>query len=162
MNCPTILGCPSTRNQERARLRADTPKEMILLACLGPSRCECEFRALSCRQFPFFPCVTSDYRFLGLAYEWESESRCWVISDLSSVTQQYRDEFVRTYDRLFALFQDEFDNYAYQSENLRAEFLRHNRRIPLLHRNGGVYLVNPRRERLYRVDPAQLPRFAPY
>ena len=154
--------CDSTNNKERARLKADTPKEMILLACLGPSRCEREFRALSCRQFPFFPYVTSDYRFLGLAYEWEFESKCWVISNLSSVTHQYRGEFVRTYDRLFALFQDQFDNYAYHSEKLRAEFLRRNRRFPLLHRNGEVYLVSPRRERLQRVDPAQLPRFAPY
>jgi hypothetical protein len=106
--------------------------------------------------------VTSDYRFLGLAYEWEFESKCWVISNLSSVKQEYRDESVRTYDQLFALFQDEFDNYAYHSEKLRAEFLRRRKRFPLLHRNGGVYLVSPRRERLLRVNPAQLPRFAPY
>ena len=104
-----------------AQLKASTPKDMILLACLGP-RSVNEFQALSCRQFPFFPYVTSDYRFLGLTYEWEFEHKCWVISNLSKVTQKYRDEFVRTYDRLFALFQAEFENYAYHSEKLRAEF----------------------------------------
>jgi hypothetical protein len=154
--------CGDTNKEERACLKADTPKQMILLACLGPSRCEREFRALSCRQFPFFPYVSSDYRFLGLAYEWGFESKCWVISNLSSVTQQYRDEFVRTYDRLLALFQDEFDNYVYHSEKLRAEFLRRKKRFPLLHRNGENYLVSPGRERLQRIDAAQLPNFAPY
>ena len=65
--------CDDTTDEERARLKADMPKEMILLECLGPSHCQREIRALSCRQFPFFPYVTSDYRFIGLAYEWEFE-----------------------------------------------------------------------------------------
>jgi hypothetical protein len=65
----------STDAEDAAALKADTPKEMILLACLGPPRCQRGFRALSCRQFPFFPYVSSDYRFLGLAYEWEFESK---------------------------------------------------------------------------------------
>jgi len=90
------------------------------------------------------------------------ESKCWVISNLSSVTQTYRDEFVRTYDRLFALFQNEFDNYAYHSEKLRAAFLRRKKRFPWLHRNGETYSVSPLRERLHRINLAQLPRFAPY
>jgi hypothetical protein len=88
--------CGNSSDEERAYLKADTPKEMILLACLGPSRYERGFRALSCRQFPFFPYITSNYRFIGLAYEWEFESKCWVISNLSEVTGPYRDEFVRT------------------------------------------------------------------
>ena len=154
--------CESTISEERAHLESDTPKNMILLACLGPSQCEREFRALSCRQFPFFPYVTSDYRFLGLAYEWEFESKCWVISNLSEVTQRYREEFVRTYDHLFALFQDEFENYAYHSEKLRAEFKRRKKRFPLLHRNGRMYLVSPSSERLQRTDASRLPKFGPY
>jgi hypothetical protein len=145
-----------------AGLRAATPREMILLACLGPAKCQREFRALSCRQFPFFPYVTSDYRFIGLTYEWEFEARCWVISNLSRVTKQYRDEFVRVHDRLFALFQDQFDNYAFHSEKMRAEFAKRKRRIPLLHRNGGYYLVSPARERIVRIKTDRLPRFGFY
>ena len=154
--------CGHTTKEERALLQLDTPKEMILLACLGPSRCEREFRALSCRQFPFFPYVTSQYRFLGLACEWEFESRCWVISNLERVTPRYRDEFVRTYDRLFALFQDQFENYACHAEKLRLEFIRRKRRFPLLHRNGGAYLVSPSSERMERVSSEALPKFEPY
>lgn len=151
---------PSAR--EQAKLRAGTPESMTLLACLGPARCQRDFRALSCRQFPFFPYVSADYRFLGLAYEWEFESKCWVISNLGQVSVRYREEFVRAYDRLFALFQDEFDSYAIRSEQMRAHFLERKRRIPILHRKGGLYLLSPASERLARVEGDRLPKFGPY
>jgi hypothetical protein len=154
--------CEDTTSKEVVRIKADTPKNMVLLACLGPSQCQRDFRALSCRQFPFFPYVTSDYRFIGLAYEWEFETRCWVISNLSSVTQKYRDEFIHTYDKLFALFQEEFDQYTYHSEKMRDHFRKQKRRFPLLHRNGAGYLVSAGSERLQRVDTARLPRFGVY
>ena len=154
--------CGTTSTKDRAELRANTPKNMVLLACLGPTQCERDFRALSCRQFPFFPYVTSDFRFIGLAYEWEFENKCWVISNLSRVTQQYRTEFIETYDRLFALFQNEFENYAYHSEKLRAAYAHQKRRFPLLHRNGQSYLVSPGSERMQRVRIMDLPRFGLY
>jgi len=146
----------------KERLKDETPKDMILLACLGPDQCQREFRALSCRQFPFFPYVTSDYRFIGLAYEWEFEQRCWVVSNLDRVTRKYRNEFVETYDRVFALFQDEFDNYAYHSERMRAHFAKQRRRFALLHRNRGYYLVSPYSQRLALVDVVSLPKFGYY
>jgi hypothetical protein len=154
--------CEETTPTEAARLKADIPKGMVLLACLGPSQCQREFRALSCRQFPFFPYVTSEYRFIGLAYEWQFEPVCWVISNLAEVTPTYREEFLRTYDRIFALFQEEFEKYAYHSELLRTEFIKRRKRFPLLHRDGGYYLVSPASERLKRTAPSQLPRFGVY
>jgi hypothetical protein len=154
--------CEETTQADVARLKADIPKNMVLLACLGPSQCQRDFRALSCRQFPFFPYVTSVYRFIGLAYEWEFEDKCWVISNLSRVTQKYREEFIQTYDKIFALFQSEFDQYAYHSERLRDYFARQRRRFPLLHRNGRTYLVSPQSEQLQRVDADHFPRFGVY
>ena len=154
--------CEGTTSKEVTHLSADIPNNMLLLACLGPSQCQRDFRALSCRQFPFFPYVTSNYLFIGLAYEWQFESICWVISNLSSVTQKYRDEFVRTYDKLFALFQEEFDHYAYHSEMMRAEFSKRKRRFPLLHRNGDCYLVSAKNEQLRHVDINRLSRFGFY
>jgi hypothetical protein len=143
-------------------LRAETPAHMRLLACKGPADCQRVFRALSCRQFPFFPYVTADYRFLGLAYEWEFEPLCWVISHLEAVTPDYRREFVSTYDGLFALWQEEFESYAIRSEQMRAAFSARRRRIPVLHRNGGNYLLSPLSERIQRVTPGQFKRFGPY
>jgi len=154
--------CGGLSQKEKAKIESMTPADMVLLACLGPSHCQREFRALSCRQFPFFPYVTSDYRFVGLAYEWEFESKCWVISNLSRVTRKYREEFVCTYDHLFALFQDEFENYAFHSSRMRMEFVKRRRRIPLLHRNGKEYLISPSSERMRLSLPEKLPGFAPY
>jgi len=139
--------CPQSP-AEQARLRAETPAGMTLLACLGPERCQRRFRLLSCRQFPFFPYVTSDYRFLGLAYEWAFEETCWVLQNLGQVTQTYRRQFVAAYDRLFALFDDEFESYARHSEEMRAYYAGTRRRFPLLHRNGRNYRVSPRSERM--------------
>jgi hypothetical protein len=135
---------------------------MLLLACQGPARCQRSFRALSCRQFPFFPYITSRGRLIGLAYEWEFETVCWVISNLGLVTAHYRQEFLQVYDTLLAHWADEFESYALKSEQARDFFAAQGRRLPLLHRNGGYYLVSPRSERMARVDPARLSRFGFY
>jgi len=143
-------------------LTAETPKHMRLLACLGPDRCQREYRALSCRQFPFYPYISVDSRFLGLAYEWEFEHVCWVISSLAAVSEAYRAEFVRTFDELFALWPDEFESYAIKSEQARAYFSQRKRRIPILHRAGGWFLLSPGSDRLRPANPLRLPRFGPY
>jgi hypothetical protein len=153
---------PEDAAKQRKGLKTETPSSMVLLACLGPERCQRPHRALSCRQFPFFPYVTSDYRFLGMAYEWEFEQKCWVISNLGEVSIAYRREFVSTFDRLFALFQDEFEAYAERSRQMRDHFGRLRRRIPLLHRDGGAYLISPHSERARRTELSRLPRFGPY
>lgn len=143
-------------------VRATIPEGMIPLACLGPDRCQRPFRALSCRQFPFFPYIGSDLRFLGLAYEWEFENSCWVISNLAAVTDRYREEFVRTYEALFERWPQEFNSYVALSEDMREVFAGRRRRIPLLHKNGGYYLISPDSERMRRVPPKRLPKFGLY
>ncbi|MEA4908178.1 MAG: hypothetical protein VB089_11180 [Anaerolineaceae bacterium] len=153
--------CP-TDPSDPAELRSQTPEHLLLLACQGPAHCQRQYRASSCRQFPFFPYVTSDYRFLGLAYEWDFEPMCWVISHLEAVTTAYWSEFVRVYDELFARWQTEFDSYAACSEDMRRHFAAQKRRIPLLHRNGGYYLISPASERMQRVTPERFRRFGPY
>jgi hypothetical protein len=143
-------------------LLADTPEHMLLLACKGPAHCQREYRAMSCRQFPFFPYITSQGDFIGLAYEWEFEPVCWVISNLGAVTDTYRDEFVRVYDALFAGWLEEFESYHIKSEQMREHFTTLKRRIPLLHRRGGCYLLSPGSERMRQASVERLPRFGPY
>ena len=156
--------CDASREFEAGRRVAnlDMPSGMLALACIGPDSCQRDYRALSCRAFPFFPYITSDYRFLGLACEWEFESTCWIISNLNAVTDKYRAEFLRTFDFLIASFDEVFDSYAIHSEKLRAHYQSRKKRFPLLHRNGGAYLVSPRSERMQRVEIASLPRFGFY
>ena len=146
----------------RAVRDSDLPPGMILLACLGPDRCQRPNRVLSCRAFPFFPYISSDYRFLGLACEWEFESVCWVISNLNAVTDEYRAQFLRAFDFLLANFDDVFENYARLSERLRAHSSAKRKRFPLLHRNGRDYRVSPISERMERVEASYLPRFGVY
>lgn len=152
----------STEPVDPGEMLADTPDHLTLLACKGPAECQRDYRATSCRQFPFFPYVTDNYRFIGLAYYWDFEPYCWVLSQLDRVTENYRREFIATYDELFNLWPDEFESYAAMSEEARDYFGSQNRRIPVLHRNGGLYLVSPRNERITRTDWDKLRKFGPY
>jgi hypothetical protein len=156
--------CDASRDPETGRAvpDSDLPPGMVSLACLGPEHCQRPYRAFSCRAFPFFPYVTSDYRFLGLACEWEFESVCWVISNLSAVTDKYRAEFLRAFDYLLATFDDVFESYATHSERMRVHYASLRRRFPLLHRNGRAYLVSPISERMQRVEVPTLPHFGFY
>ena len=139
-----------------------TPHHLFLLACKGPAFCEREFRATSCRQFPFFPYITSDFRFIGMTYDWEFTGKCWVISNLDQVTSEYRREFIFTFDKLFSTWMEDLASYALLSEETRDHYAVTNRRFPLLHRNGRYYLVSPRTERLTSVKPSVFKRFSPY
>ncbi len=140
----------------------DVPDHLLLLACKGPRQCQREFRSSGCRQFPFFPYITADERFIGLAYEWEFENSCWVISHLDLVTDTYRREFMAHFDRLFSLWETEFESYYCKSEEMRIAFIQQKRRIPILHRCGGYHLLSPASDRLQRIQPKALPRFSPY
>lgn len=153
--------CPQDPT-DPALLQEETPEHLLLMACKGPAHCQRQFRSSSCRQFPFFPYVSSDFRFIGLAYEWEFESNCWVISHLDTVTEAYRREFIQFYDDIFCLWPDEFESYAALSEDMRTAFGEQNRRIPILHRNGGVYLLSPKSERLAKTQFASLKKFGFY
>ena len=143
-------------------INLDTPEHMCLLACKGPDQCQRAYRAVSCRQFPFFPYITSDDRFIGLTYNWDFEPFCWVISNLGQVTVAFRREFIQTYDTLLSDWPDEYDSYYYLSEDMREHFSKLKRRIPILHRNGGYYLLSPKTDRLYRVEPGHYKQFGPY
>ena len=143
-------------------LESQTPAHLTLLACKGPQFCERDYRAVSCRQFPFFPYITPDFRFIGFTYDWDFTSICWVLSNLNQVTQTYRQQFVKTYDKVFSTWLEDLDSYAQLSEEMREHFITIRRRIPLLHRNGADYLVSPASGRLQRCDLVKLQKFGPY
>jgi hypothetical protein len=134
----------------------------MLIACQGHARCQREFRALTCRAFPFFPYINSLGRFIGISYYWDYEDRCWVISNLHVVSQQFLEEFIDTFESLFELVPGELDNFAQYSGHMRAEFQSQGRAIPLLHRNGNAYKISPGNERKRRVAIEELPKFGPY
>jgi hypothetical protein len=151
--------CKSSPNELEPQ--GETPEHMTLLTCKGPQHCQRSFRAISCRQFPFFPYITADDRFIGLAYEWAFEDTCWVISHLDLVTDQYRQAFLRTYDAIFSLWSHDYESYVHLSEQMRAHFAAQKRRIPILHRSGGIYLLSPGSERMQRAEQC-LKHYGPY
>ncbi|MDP3450254.1 MAG: hypothetical protein Q8R87_06715 [Anaerolineaceae bacterium] len=143
-------------------LLEDTPEHLLLLSCKGPDHCEREYRATSCRQFPFFPYISSDSIFIGLAHDWEFESKCWILSHLEQVTSDYRQEFIKTFDLIFSYWMDDFDNYAALSEEVREHYLAIHKHIPLLHRNGSDYLISPKNETLKKINLSDLKKHPPY
>ena len=146
----------------RDELESQTPGHLTLLACKGPQYCEREYRTVSCRQFPFFPYITDDFRFIGLGYDWDFTPVCWVLSNLNQVTRAYRQQFVQAFDRIFSIWLEDMDSYAQLSEEMREHFAAIHRRFPLMHRNGADYLVSPRSGKLQRCDLGSLPKFGFY
>ena len=117
---------------DTARLVELTPAGQVLIECQGHSRCQRDYRAITCRAFPFFPYLTREGEFIGLSYYWEYEDRCWVISHLGVVTSQYVAQFVAAFDELFAAYPDEVENFRQQSIRMRRVFGRRRSAIPLL------------------------------
>lgn len=148
---------PNQKNIEK-----DLVDYQILIACKGPADCIRNFRAVSCRQFPFFPYITHDFRFLGMAYEWHFESKCWVINHLHLVRNEYRKQFIVFYDQLFSIWPDDMESYASLSDQMRIAFIERKKRIPILHRNGHSYLLSPKNEKLEKVDPNQYQKYGVY
>jgi hypothetical protein len=155
------LWAPEEKN-EFDRVRRETPEPMHLVECLGHRLCQRGYRSVACRAFPFFPYLTSENEFVGLSYYWEYENACWVINHLDCVSTDYRQQFIETFDRIFAVMPDERRTYGRQSLRMRRIFARQGRSIPLLHRDGAVYKLSPRTGRMRLVSPDVLAKYGPY
>jgi hypothetical protein len=148
--------------RETEQLIAQSAPGQVLIECQGHRLCQRNFRAITCRAFPFFPYLTRQGELIGLCYYWEYEQRCWVISNLGTVTAQYRDEFMHTYEQIFAAHPEDKENFRYHACMMRRVFSRWRRSILLLHREGGFFEVAPSTGQMHPLDPCQLPKFGPY
>ncbi len=148
--------------QETQRLREQTPPNQVLIECLGHTRCQRDFRALTCRAFPFFPYIDRSKEFVGLSYYWDYEDRCWVISHLDKVTLEYINSFMHTFDLLFQARPQEKEQFYHHSSVMRRVFGRRHSSIPLLQRDGSLCAVNPRSGQVTQMQAEALPRFGPY
>src|SRR5262249_15363385 len=120
---------------------------------------ERENRSMACRAFPFYPYITRENEFVGLAYYWDFEDSCWVISNLAVVDADFVREFVRAHEMLFEVDRDEFDTFRQQAADMRRVFSRRNRYIPLIGRDGGPRA--PPNKRSARGGPALSPPIPP-
>lgn len=139
-----------------------TPEGHVLIECLGHDKCQREYRSITCRSFPFFPYIDHNKSFIGLAYYWQYEDRCWILSNLQLITQQYLQEFIGAYQVLFDKFPEETENFRQYSIIMRRTFGRKKRAITIIHRNGNLYKLSPRNGRLRRLVYTDLQKFGPY
>ena len=118
-------------------------KDSCAIECRGAAHCERDNRSMSCRTFPFFPYLTKGREFVGLAYYWSFEDRCWVIANLRIVDKSFIKQFVYVYEYLFQ--KDDAWQQAYHAESasMRRVFSRWKRRIPLIGRAGEKLWVLP-------------------
>jgi hypothetical protein len=144
------------------RIVDDLPRDCVAVTCRGARHCERDNRSLACRAFPFAPYLTRDGEFIGLAYYWIFEDRCWVISNLQVVDRTFVEEFVSAYEFLFDADPDERKTFHDHSATMRRVFSRWNRAIPLVGRDGGYFKVLPRGRGIVPLDPAKLPKHGPY
>jgi len=131
------------RTSAERKVKEELPRDHRALECHGAAQCERENRALSCRTFPFFPYITKGYEFVGLAYYWQFEDLCWVISNLQIVERQFIGEFVRAYELLFRRIPGELETFRDHSASMRRAFSRMKRTIPLIGRAGDYHEVIP-------------------
>jgi hypothetical protein len=85
-----------------------------------------------------------------------------VLSNLDVVTPDYRTQFVAAYDALFVYYPLEKDNFRHHSTVMRKVFGRRKRAIPLLHRDGGDYVISTKKSKLRRVKFSRLTKHEPY
>lgn len=136
--------------------------ECVAAVCKGAAFCERDNRSLSCRAFPFFPFISKDDEFLGLAHYWDFEDRCWVISNMQMVTPEFIDEFHATYDLLFSEKPDEKDVFKDFSTNMRRVFSRKRRSIFVIERDHNFLEIKPKGKGMAKVSGDALPKFDPY
>ncbi len=129
-------------SQERDMI-GGTPDHMVLLACKGAPYCQRSYRAISCRQYPFFPYITSDMRFIGLGYDWENVDTCWVIQHLDQVKDEYREQFVALYDVLLENMPGEMKSYYFLSEEYREHAAALGQHVTIIHRDGEILQLDP-------------------
>jgi hypothetical protein len=101
--------------KETERLQKQRPDSQVLIACKGHEHCQRNYRSITCRAFPFFPYLTHQGEFIGLSYYWEYEDRCWVISNLKDVTQEYRKQFIKVFDTLLRIMPSEMEDFFHHS-----------------------------------------------
>jgi len=145
-----------------ASLENDLQDGQILLKCQGYQYCQRSFRTLTCRAFPFFPYLDSRGNFLGLVYFQDYREQCWIISNLSVVTTDYKTEFCQAFELLFKQYPESKESYSQYSSYIREKNSLSGDKIILLDFEGNVFLVDSVSEISHHVGYEDLESFGPF
>jgi hypothetical protein len=130
--------------------------------CRGARFCERDNRSLACRAFPFFPYIDRAGKFIGLAYYWDFEDRCWVISNMQIVEAEFLKDFVKAFELLFERDPEEYDNFKSHSASMRRVFSRRRKPIVFIGLEGGFFEERAYGKGIRPIEAAKLPKFGPY
>ena len=130
--------------------------------CRGARHCERDNRSLACRAFPFFPYIDRQGKFIGLAYYWDFEDRCWVISNMAVVERAFLADFVAAFELLFERDEEEYDSFKEHSVSMRRVFSRRRQPIVFIGREGGYFKELPHGRGIRPCEAKDLPKFGPY
>ena len=133
-----------------------------LLQCLGHQSCQRSFRSITCRAFPFYPYLDSTGNLLGLAYYREYRDQCWIISNLSVVKAEYKEQFQRAFEKIFQRYPDTKENFLHFSGYMREQAADAGEDLTLLDFAGQVLMVNPISEQVREISFRDLESYGPF
>jgi hypothetical protein len=116
----------------------------VPLQCLGYQHCQRQFRTITCRAFPFLPYLDKKGKFIGFTYYPDYREQCWIISNLSLITLEYKKEFQGCFREILKLYPIMKVNYQKYSDYLR--ILSDSEAVDL------VYLDFD--DRVFKIDPS--------
>ena len=157
-----LWGPYKPNDAESRKIVATLHKSCTAIECKGAMFCERDNRTLACRAFPFYPYITRDDELVGLATYWIFADRCWLISNMQVVEQQFIQEFVAAYERVFKHDPEEREVMRGQSATHRRTFSRRQQIIPLIGREGGYLKVMPYTGEVLPADPKEFAKAGPY
>lgn len=143
-------------------LQEELQDGQVLLACQGYQDCQRDFRALTCRAFPFYPYLDSQGDFIGLAYFPEFRYGCWIISNLEVVSLSFKAAFQATFERIFEIYPDYHQQLGDYCNYVRDNTAEESDQIVLLGFSGEVYLIDPLTEGKHQVEYKELSAFGPF
>jgi hypothetical protein len=134
----------------------------VPLQCLGHQECQRQFRTITCRAFPFLPYFDLKGEFFGFSFYPDFQDRCWIISNLSRVTLEYKKEFLASFQEILKLYPMMRENYQDYSDYLRSIILSDGFDLIVLDFNDRVYRIDPTTGAPQETTYDDLPSFGPY
>lgn len=134
----------------------------VPLQCLGHQYCQRGYRTITCRAFPFFPFLGNKGKFIGFTYYPDFQEQCWIISNLSLVTMEYKKGFKGCFQEIFKLYPEMKLNYQNYSDYLRERSISQGLDLVYLDFDGNVFRFDPISGNLEEITYDDLPSFGPF
>ncbi len=107
------------RTKQEQKLIEETDESAVFVECLGHTKCERQFRSVSCRLFPFEPYLDLQNNFLGLTYNYKLGKKCPLVDKPDIVSKEFISEQIEMWRYIFEKEPTELDVYHDQSIQTR-------------------------------------------